>query len=323
MYSLILISLFVMPLNDGSTAPAIIVAIGAPGTPEYEEQFLDWSKRWQDATATAKAEFICIGDNAATDQTTETDLDQLKNSIERHAGNSASPLWLILIGHGTFDGQTAKFNLRGPDLSADELAAWLAPMKRPVVVINCASASAPFLNKLSAADRIVITATRSGNEQNFTRFGDFLSAAIVNPDADIDKDDQVSLLEAYLKACRQVAEFYDHQSRLATEHALLDDNGDGLGTPAEWFRGVRAIQGAKDGGAVDGARAHQMHLVASAREADMPPEIRDRRNQLELELAKLRAEKSTLAEEEHFARLERLLVELAKLYERAIAAKSD
>ena len=172
----------------------------------------------------------------------------------------------MLIGHGTFDGHTAKFNLRGPDVTAEELAEWLKPLKRPLAVINCASASAPFINRLAGENRVVITATKSGDEQNFARFGQYISAAIADPAADLDKDGQVSLLEAYLTACRQVAEFYEQEARLATEHALLDDNGDGLGTPAAWFRGLRATQRAKDGAALDGTRAHQFHLVASDRE---------------------------------------------------------
>ena len=172
----------------------------------------------------------------------------------------------MFIGHGTYDGHAAKFNLRGPDLSAEELAEWLAPMKRPIAVIQCASASAPFINRLAGENRVVITATKSGDEQNFARFGQYMSAAIADPRADLDKDGQVSLLEAYLTACRQVDEFYEQEARLATEHALLDDNGDGLGTPAAWFRGLRATQRAKDGASLDGTRAHQFHLVASDRE---------------------------------------------------------
>ena len=151
-------------------------------------------------------------------------------------------MWLVLIGHGTFDGKEARFNLRGPDVSADELALWLKPFRRPLAVIDTASCSAPFLNLLSATNRVIITATRSGNEQNFTRFGQYLAQALTDPEANLDKDGQVSLLEAFLTASHQAAEFYKLQGRLVTEHALLDDNGDGLGTPADWFRGLRAIK---------------------------------------------------------------------------------
>src|SRR4029077_6004302 len=116
------------------------------------------------------------------------------------------------------------------------------PCKRPLAVIDCASASGPFINALSAPGRVIVTATRSGNEVNVTQFGGYFARAIANPAADLDKDGQTSLLEAFLFASRQVEQFYQEAGRLATEHALLDDNGDGLGTPADWFRGVRAVK---------------------------------------------------------------------------------
>ena len=187
----------------------------------------------------------------------------------------------MLIGHGTFDGREAKFNLRGPDMTDLELSEWLAPYKRPVVVINCASASGPFINRLSGSNRVVITATKSGYETNFARFGQYLAEAIADPHADLDKDGQVSLLEAFLTASSRVDEYYRTHSQLATEHALLDDNGDRLGTPPNWFRGVRATQRAKDGAALDGIRAHQLHLIPSDRERANPggdaPEARSAR----------------------------------------------
>ena len=115
-------------------------------------------------------------------------------------------------------------------------------------------------------NRIVVTATKSGNEMNFARFGQYLAEAIADPRADLDKDGQVSLLEAFLTASGRVEEYYRTHAQLATEHALLDDNGDRLGTPADWFRGVRATKRAKDGAQLDGLRAHQLHLIPSDRE---------------------------------------------------------
>jgi hypothetical protein len=221
----------------------------------------------------------------------------------------------VFIGHGTFDGRSAKFNLRGPDISADDLAATLKPCKRPLAVIQCASASGPFLNALSAPGRVIITATRSGYEVNATRFGNYFARAVADPAADLDKDGQTSLLEAFLMASRQVDDFYKEAGRLATEHALLDDNGDGLGTPADWFRGVRAVQKAADGKTVDGIRAHQMFLVRSATEQELSPALRARRDELESQLSALRDRKSQMKEDDYYNHLERILVEMAKLYD--------
>jgi hypothetical protein len=297
---------------EASTKPDIVVVVGAAGAPEYAPQFHQWSERWREAADTAGATFHVVGQADAEDS---NDRDRLQTLLAGMSDEANAPLWLVFIGHGTFDGHTAKFNLRGPDVAAEELAGWIAPVKRPIAVIQCASASAPFINRLAGENRVVITATKSGDEQNFARFGQYMSAAIADMSADLDKDGQVSLLEAYLTACRQVEEFYDQEARLASEHALLDDNGDGLGTPAAWFKGLRATQRAKDGATLDGTRAHQWHLVASERERNLPAEVRRRRDELELKIASLREEKQRLSEDDYFTRLESLMIELARVYE--------
>ena len=291
--------------------PCVLIVVGAPGTPEYAAQFRNWADQWQAAAKKGSAESVRIG---LDEQTNVTDRDQLRAALAEHSTTGREPLWVVLIGHGTYDGRIAKFNLRGPDVTEAELAEWLAPLKRPLVLIHCGSASGPFLSKLSGTNRVIITATRSGDEQNYARFGQFLAEAIADPRADLDKDGQVSLLEAFLTAGSRVNEYYKTHSQLATEHALLDDNGDKLGTPADWFRGVRATKRAKDGAALDGVRAHQLHLVPSDREKALTPEIRQRRDQLELAIAALRNEKEKLKEDEYYRRLEPLFVELAKLY---------
>ena len=223
----------------------------------------------------------------------------------------------MLIGHGTFDGKTARFNLRGDDISADEFAQWLAPVERPLAVINCASSSGPFLAALSGPKRAVVTAARSGHEVNFARFGEHLASSIGDLAADLDKDEQTSLLEAFLAASAKTREFYASEGRLATEHSLLDDNGDKLGTPGDWFQGNRAIKSAKDGATLDGPVAGQFVLVKSSREQQLPESVRVRRDELESQLAALRKRKSELAEAEYLKQLEPLLVELARLYESA------
>lgn len=293
--------------------PTVIIVVGAPGEPEYGKQFHLWADRWRQAVERSGAKYLRIGETPATQQ---PDRERLESLLLEQPKESAVPLWIVLIGHGTFDGSRAMFCLRGPDVAATVMAQWLAPYKRPVVVVNCASSSAPFINRLSGPDRLIVTATRSGYEQNHARFGDFISAAIAETSADLDKDDQVSLLEAFLWASGRTAEFYRQEARLATETALVDDNSDGLGTPAAWFRGIRPVRQAKDRTSLDGSRAHQLHLIPSRQERGMPTEVRARRDQLERAIVKLRQSKGDAAgEDEHYARLEELLVELARLYE--------
>ena len=120
-----------------------------------------------------------------------------------------------------------------------------------------------------------------------------------------------------MAASAKVIEFYEQAARLATEHALLDDNGDTHGTPASWFRGVRTARAAKEGAEPDGRRASQWCLVRSPLEQSLPADVRARRDQLELQISRLRDRKSQQPELEYYARLEQLLVELAELYERA------
>jgi hypothetical protein len=299
------------PGNGSAEQPTVIIAVGAAGEEDFGKEFAKWTESWTKTSEQAGVKHLEVG-LAQTNAT--TDLSLLKQSIANEPTNSAAELWIILIGHGTYDGKEARFNLRGPDLSAKELADWLKPFRRPVIVIDCASSSSPFLNKLSAPGRVIVTATRSGHEENYARFGQFIAKAIADPAADLDKDGQTSLLEAFIMASRQVGEFYEAEGRLATEHALLDDNGDGLGTSADFFRGVRAVKKPVGGGSVDGLRAHQIHLVRSEQEQRMSTKVRERRDELELAIARLRDTKDSLPSDEYYRRLEQLMLELAKLY---------
>jgi len=297
-----------------ATRTSVMVIVGAAGSAEYQEQFAAWAARWQVAAKTGAAIFTSTGLNPPDDQ---SDREHVRSALKRELKTGEAPLWLVLIGHGTYDRRQAKFNVRGPDFSATELAQWLTPFRRPVVVINCASSSAPFIKQLSAPGRVIVTSTKSGLEQNYCRFGDYFSASINDPRADLDKDEQVSVLEAYLAAAAGVREFYKQESRLATEHALLDDNGDGLATPADWFQGVRATRTAKSGTEIDGLRANQLHLVRSPRERNLPAPWRRARNALELKIAQLQKRKSKMAETDYYRELEQYLVELAHLYQQA------
>ena len=296
--------------------PSLFVLVGAAGEEEFGKQFADAAAKWAKVADAAQAKLVAIGWKGVE----TNDLARLQAALEAEAKDGTGEVWLVLLGHGTFDGKEARFNLRGPDLGASELAEWLKPFKRPVAVVNCASASGPFINKLAAPGRIVVTATRSGQEVNFTRFGGHFADAMSSAESDLDKDGQTSLLEAYLLASSRVAEFYNTEGRLATEHPLLDDNGDGLGTPPDWFRGVRAVKKAKEGASADGLRAdglraHQFVLVRSEQERKLPPAVRAKRDELELTIGKLRDEKAAMPEPEYYKLLEPMLLDLARLYQ--------
>jgi hypothetical protein len=292
------------------TNRTVMLVVGAPGEPEYGSNFVRQVEAWKSACEKGQTKQVVIGlgEGAQTN-----DLETLKTALASESKEGAEELWLVLIGHGTFDGKESRFNLRGPDISGSELAAMLKPFHRPMAILNMASCSAPFLNKLAGTNRVIISATRSGNEQSFARFGEYFSEAIGNPEADLDKDGEVSLLEAFLIASREALDFYKNAGRMATEHALLDDNGDGLGTPADWFRGVRAIK-KPEKAAVDGLLANQFCLIRSEMDANLSLTDRARRDALERQVLQLRDKKSQMAEPEYYSQLEKLLRELAKFY---------
>jgi hypothetical protein len=306
-------SAMLMAQSTNAERPTVTVVVGAPGEEEFGRSFAEWAGTLAKAADKAGAKSVIIG---LQTNVPAADREQLQQSLATEPRDGAE-LWLVLIGHGTFDGKEAKFNLRSNDVAATELANWLQPFRRPLAIINTASASAPFLQKLSGPNRVVITATRSGSEVNYARFGQYFSTSIADPEADLDKDGQTSLLEAFLMASRRVKEFYDLEGRLATEHALLDDNGDAFGTPPDWFRGVRAAKSAKDGAALDGLRAHQFHLIRSEAEQKLSPETRARRDTIEVAISKLRETKRALPEQVYYEKLEALLLDLARLYEAA------
>ncbi len=308
----------------GAVCPAqerqhVIVVIGAEGTAEYGQMFSEWADQWQSAATAGDVAFDVIRPDDSGDQ-----LQQLQQKISDAAAiKTVEPLWLVLIGHGTFDGRVARFNLRGSDLSAAAAAELLAVSQRPVAVINCSSCSAPFINALSGPNRTVITGTKDGGEIQFARFGRYMADGIGNLEADIDRDGQTSLLEAWLFASRRTDEYYKSDGRLATEHSLLDDTGDNKGTRAEVFEGVRIKQSVKNKDALDGGLARRWHLVRSEAERSLNPEQRTERDRLEIELEKLRERKTEFTESEYLRHLESILLPLAKLYEEAQTSSSD
>jgi hypothetical protein len=211
---------------------------------------------------------------------------------------------VILIGHGSFDGQTAKFNLVGPDLAAKDYAALIGSLaSRHVVFINCSSSSGEFIKPLSGDGRIIITATRSGNEQNITTFADSLIAALTDPAADTDKNGRLSVLEVFNYTSNKIAEYYKQKNLLATEHALLDDNGDGVGHES----------GAAGDGAVAGLTFLDPRPAAAATADPELARLLDQRQRLEDQIGRLKSRKQDMKPDEYDAELERLLVDLAKV----------
>lgn len=308
-----------------SAATQVILVRGANGEPEYAPKFDAQLEAWKKVAARAGAQTIVIhegapaptaeADSSGTKAEEETAHRALKKALTALPSEGPGEIWMVMVGHGTWDGKEARFNLEGPDVSASELAEWLKPVRRPLVVINTASCSAPFLNALAGADRIVVTAVRSGSEKNYTRFGEYLAASLTDPAADYDQDKQWSLLEWFLSAAARTAEFYKTEGRIATEHALIDDNGDGKGTPAEWFQGLQAVKKTRDAMPLDGAAAQRLWLIPDDGAHQLTPDQLAERGRLETEIAALRARKNSLKEDDYYQLLETLMRRLAAVYE--------
>ena len=288
----------------------ILVVVGTGGTEEYEVIFKETAALWTEAAKKGEAaiEIIGLEDGEADDHA-----KRLRESI---AAEKSPELWVVLIGHGTFDGRVAKFNVRGPDFTDEELAGWLAEYPGALSVINTASASGSYIREMAKPGRVIITATKNEGEIFFTRFGRFFAEAVGGLiEADLDNDKQVSLLESFLFASKRVALFYKDDGRLATEHALIDDNGDQLGSRAEWFEGTTPTQTPSAEAKPDGDLAAQKVLVKNAYERLLTPEQTKARDALERQVVELRRSKSSLDEADYYAKLESLLLELARLYD--------
>ncbi len=316
-----------LQMDDPMTTPFLAarrfcVVVGAAGESEYGEQFLAWAKPWQ-LMEREKSTVTSIGIESSESGRTitnaiaeggavATDKERLLKWVAE-ASDANEQNWLILIGHGTHDGKSTKFNLNGPDIAAEELARSLDGMPGPWILVVCSASSGPFISKISGPGRIVVTATKSGSEQNFSRFGKYFSEAISDPTGDLDHDHAVSVLEVFLAASDRVAKYYSDQGLLATEQALLDDNGDGKGTPASFYRGVRAVKSPAGGALLDGALARKTILWDEHSKPHLAQEIREEIEQLERGVESLRSKKAEMDEVEYYRELERIFRRLAEL----------
>jgi hypothetical protein len=289
----------------------ILVIVGSPGEPKYEAGFNKAADTWKEAAKVAGAALTLVGVDADGNLSDKDQVSQWIQGLDKH---EAAPAWIVYIGHGTYNRRDAYLNVRGPDISATELGGWLPVMDRTLIFIHGGSASSPFLKAMAGKNRIILSATRNPDEINYARFGEYFAQIISTTDGDIDQDGQTSLLEAFLTTADRVDAFYKETGRLPSEHALIDDNGDALGTPPDWFRGIRVTKRAKGGEDPDGFHAHQIALIPSELEKKLTPEQRLQRDSLEEELENLRKRKNDLDEDEYYAALEGILQQLSDIY---------
>lgn len=158
----------------------------------------------------------------------EADVAELKKRLQPE-----DTLWVIVVGHAHFDGRHSHLNIPGPDLDEKAFGKLFEGLKaKEQVFFLTTSASGFFLKSLAAPGRVVISATEADQEVNETIYHLALADALTTTpaDADRDRDGSVSLYEFYLAVALDVLQRYKSDENLPTEHARLDDNGDGHGS---------------------------------------------------------------------------------------------
>ncbi|MEX0617833.1 MAG: hypothetical protein WDZ76_04350 [Pseudohongiellaceae bacterium] len=212
---------------------------------------------------------------------------------------------VFLIGHGTGAQEEAKFNIVGPDITGPEFAEILDQFnEQSMVVVNTTSASYGFSTFLSDEGRVVISATRSASEKFDPVFSRYFIESLENRNGDRDKNNRVSMLEAFTYARQSVNLWYEEQGRLASEHAGLDDNGDGMFT-------LEPAQGNEDGRLAEIA---YLDILASDDENLGPQSLalKARMRELERAVVVLRGRKVDYLENDYWQRMEQLLIELSR-----------
>ena len=295
-----------------------LVVTGASGGPQYAERYDEWRSAFaqllQGKLGYPEDHVLLLAEEeyAGTQKATRENVRSAIADIRKRATKDDVVL-VVLVGHGSgADSGEGKFNLVGPDLSAREWADLLKPMPGRLVFINAASGSYPFIQELSAKNHIVITANDSGAQTYETVLPQFLVPAFSDESSDLDKNGKVSVWEAFTYASARVKSWFDQRSQLATEHPMLDDDGDGTG---------RLI----DDQSADGVLARVTYL-----QNDLPivdtgdPErtaLLRRKVELNTQLEELRARKETMMPEDYENALEKLLLELARI-DRSLKSKS-
>jgi hypothetical protein len=280
-----------------------VTVAGLGGEPDYEQRFKAQAGEIEKLVAGPDARLITLSGAEAT----RTRMLEALSQLARQAA-AEDTLVLMLIGHGTFDGVDYKLNLAGPDLTAADLAAALDRIPARQLIVNMTSASGGGLGVIRKANRVVIAATKSGMEKNATVFPRYWVEALRDPAADTDKNESVSALEAFRYADQKTAAYYESQKRLATEHAVLDDTGEG--------EAVRNPSPENGKGQL-AARFTLLRLGAAQKAAADPAKqaLIRKKEGIEISIDKLKYQKAAMPAAQYRKALEALLLELARVQE--------
>ena len=297
------LALLLAAASLSSATTYYVTVAGLGGEQEFQQRFEGWAK---EIDGLVKAQSDAQVRTLYGADATRAKLESTLRAIAAEAKHDDA-LVFMLIGHGTFDGTDYKFNLPGPDVTASQLSELLdrIPAARQLVV-NMTSCSGSSLKVLRRPGRVVVTATKTGTERNATIFARYWVEALRDPAADSDKNETVSALEAYKYAEQKTAQFYESQKRLATEHALLEDtgNGDGVRTPSP-----------QNGEGLAAAQFALVRMSAAQNLSKDPAKLTllKQRESLEAKIDQLKYVKASLSEEEYKKQLRDLVTQLAKV----------
>jgi hypothetical protein len=211
----------------------VLLVTGLTGEPRFATAFHSAASALYDAAQTrwgvADSSLVYLAEDPGQDSQRirgRATRDNLAAAFAELARRSSpgDVVLVVLIGHGSGEGEASRLSLPGPDATAADFAGWLRGLAgRTTVLINAASGSGDFLGVLADSGRVVITATKSAFERNETTFPAHFAAGLSGAAADADKDGRVTVLEAFQYAKREVARGYEARSVLLTEHAQLSD----------------------------------------------------------------------------------------------------
>jgi hypothetical protein len=300
MKSLVLLVFAALSLRADSY---FLTVAGLGGEDQYEQRFTGWAS---DLNKLLKSEPGAKVDTLSGKDATKANIEAKLRALTTTKADDS--LVLVLIGHGTYDDLDYKFNLPGPDISATELASLLDKIPAKQVVVNATSSSGGSLSVLQKPKRVVITATKAGSEKNATVFTRFFIEALRDPTADTDKNQSISVLEAFRYAEEKTGKYFETQKRLATEHALIEDlgKGEGVKTPS-----------AENGEGLVAGRQVLLHLgsVASIVNDPEKQKLLKRKDDLETQIDELKYRKAATPQREYQQQMRELLLNLAKVQE--------
>jgi hypothetical protein len=273
----------------------VLIVTGLAGEPQYKAPFQEAAATLAEAARTKwgvpDSSLIVLAEDPSVDpkhirgRSTRDEVMKAFTALS-HRVAPGDIVLVFLNGHGAGEGPSSRVNLPGPDPTAADFAVWLAGFTRQTVVfVNAASGSGDFVPVLAGRGRLVVTATKTALERNEATFARPFVRGLTGTEADADKDGRVSVLEAFDYARKEIARAYEADNRMLTEHAVLSDSS--LARTVT-FGGPRA--------------STDPRVVALVAE----------RQELESQIAALRARKATTDYTAYAQELERLLLLVAE-----------